>query len=137
MPNLTETAFLLERPYPGEYYSRALIGEYCRGLLDLGAENVIITDVSFSPEETGIALLSRSGRENEPEFLFRSRFDGVFHGTGDVFASFVLAGLLQELPLKAAAEQALDLTHESIEWTLREKQPLRYGGQFERVLKKL
>lgn len=137
VPNLTEAAFLLERPYPGEYCSRALIGEYCRGLLDLGAENVIITDVSFSPEETGIALLSRSSRENEPEFLFRSRFDGVFHGTGDVFASFVLAGLLQELPLKAAAERALDLTHESIEWTLREKQPLRYGVQFERVLKKL
>ena len=137
VPNLTEAAFLLECPYPGEYCSRALIGEYCRGLLDLGTENVIITDVSFSPEETGIALLSRSGRENEPEFLFRSRFDGVFHGTGDVFASFVLAGLLQELPLKAAAERALDLTHESIEWTLREKQPLRYGVQFERVLKKL
>ena len=61
----------------------------------------------------------------------------MFHGTGDVFASFVLVGLLQELPLKAAAERALDLTHESIEWTLREKQPLRYGVQFERVLKKL
>lgn len=136
VPNLTEAAFLLERPYPGERCDRALIGDYCRGLLELGAENVIITDVSFSPEETGIALLSRSST-SEPEFLFRSRFDGVFHGTGDVFASFALAGILQAMPLKAAAERALDLTHESIEWTLREGQPLRYGVQFERVLKKL
>lgn len=136
VPNLTEAAFLLERPYPGERCDRALIGDYCRGLLELGAENVIITDVSFSPEETGIALLSRSSA-SEPEFLFRSRFDGVFHGTGDVFASFALAGILQAMPLKAAAERALDLTHESIEWTLREGQPLRYGVQFERVLKKL
>ena len=136
VPNLTEAAFLLERPYPGERCERALIGDYCRGLLELGAENVIITDVSFSPEETGIALLSRSSA-SEPEFLFRSRFDGVFHGTGDVFASFALAGILQAMPLKAAAERALDLTHESIEWTLREGQPLRYGVQFERVLKKL
>ena len=136
-PNLTEAAFLLDRPYPGEHYDRTLIGDYCRGLLDLSAENVIITDVSFSPEETGIAILSRSSQQNEPEFLFRSKFDGVFHGTGDVFASFALAGLLQDMPLKPAAERALDLTHESIEWTLREGQPLRYGVQFERVLKKL
>ena len=93
--------------------------------------------MSFSPEETGIAILSRSSQQNEPEFLFRSKFDGVFHGTGDVFASFALAGLLQDMPLKPAAERALDLTHESIEWTLREGQPLRYGVQFERVLKKL
>lgn len=137
VPNLTEAAFLLDRPYPGEHYDRTLIGDYCRGLLDLSAENVIITDVSFSPEETGIAILSRSSQQNEPEFLFRSKFDGVFHGTGDVFASFALAGLLQDMPLKPAAERALDLTHESIEWTLREGQPLRYGVQFERVLKKL
>ena len=41
------------------------------------------------------------------------------------------------MPLKPAAARALDLTHESIEWTLREGQPLRYGVQFERVLKKL
>jgi len=54
VPNLTEAAFLLDRPYPGEHYDRTLIGDYCRGLLDLSAENVIITDVSFSPEETGI-----------------------------------------------------------------------------------
>lgn len=119
VPNLTEAAFLLDRPYPGEHYDRTLIGDYCRGLLDLSAENVIITDVSFSPEETGIAILSRSSQQNEPEFLFRSKFDGVFHGTGDVFASFALAGLLQDMPLKPAAERALDLTHESIEWTLR------------------
>ena len=137
VPNLTEAAFLLDRPYPGEHYDRTLIGDYCRGLLDLSAENVIITDVSFSPEETGIAISSRSCQQNEPEFLFRSKFDGVFHGTGDVFASFALAGLLQDMPLKPAAERALDLTHESIEWTLREGQPLRYGVQFERVLKKL
>lgn len=137
VPNLTEAAFLLDRPYPGEHYDWTLIGDYCRGLLDLSAENVIITDVSFSPEETGIAILSRSSQQNEPEFLFRSKFDGMFHGTGDVFASFALAGLLQGMPLKPAAERALDLTHESIEWTLREGQPLRYGVQFERVLKKL
>ena len=137
VPNLTEAAFLLDRPYPGEHYDRTLIGDYCQGLLDLSAENGLITDVSFSPEETGIAILSRSSQQNEPEFLFRSKFDGVFHGTGDVFASFALAGLLQDMPLKPAAERALDLTHGSIEWTLREGQPLRYGVQFERVLKKL
>ena len=38
------------------------------------------------------------------------------------------------MPLEAAAELALDLTHQSIRLTLEGGEPLRYGVQFERVL---
>lgn len=131
-PNLTEAAFLLERPYPGERYDRKLIARYCRELLDMGPENAIITDVSFSPGETGVAMQSRAMAE--PCFLFRTRLPGTFHGTGDVFASFALAGLLQEMSLEKATERALNLTHRAVELTLQEGEPLRYGVQFERVL---
>lgn len=135
VPNLTEAAFLLGREYPGEGYAPALVADYCRGLLALGVENVVITDVSFDPAQTGVAIMDR--RMAEPSFLFRSRFEGVFHGTGDVFASFLLAGLLRGLQLAAAAKKALDLTHRAIELTLQEGEPLRYGVQFERVLPEL
>lgn len=135
VPNLTEAAFLLDRPYPGEGYDRALIADFCRGLLALGVENAVITDVAFDDAETGVAILCRGMAE--PMFLFRSRFAGVFHGTGDVFASFLLAGLLNAQPLEAAARMALELTHEAIEITIAQGEPLRYGVQFERVLPRM
>lgn len=135
VPNLTEAAFLLDRPYPGERYDRALIADFCRGLLALGVENAVITDVAFDDAETGVAIMCRG--MTDPVFLFRSRFPGVFHGTGDVLASFLLAGLLNAQPLEAAARMALDLTHEAIELTIAQGEPLRYGVQFERVLPRM
>ncbi|MDD3335911.1 MAG: pyridoxamine kinase [Eubacteriales bacterium] len=132
IPNLTEAAFLLNQPYPGQCYTQALIADYCRALIALGTENVVITDVTFDPEQTGVALMSR-GME-APIFLFRQRFHQVFYGTGDAMASFTLAALLNGKQLADAVELALDLTHEAIEYTLEDGEPLRYGVQFERVL---
>lgn len=132
VPNLTEAAFLLDKPQPGDRYDRALIVDCCRELTALGVDNAVVTDVTFDPAQTGVAILSRGMAE--PVFLFRRRFDRVFHGTGDVFASFLLAGLMNGMTIVPAAEMALDLTHEAIELTLGEDQPLKYGVQFERTL---
>ena len=132
VPNLTEACFLLGEPYPGEAADEAFISSLCLKLSELGPENVVITDVNFRPAQTGVALYSR-GME-APTYLFRSRFDRVFHGTGDVFASFLLGALMNDQPLKEAVDTALDFTHESIRVTLNSGEPLRYGVQFEQVL---
>ncbi len=135
VPNLTEACFLLNRPYPADGCTPELAAELCSGLLALGAENVVITDIAFSPEHTGLAI--QSSHMPQPVFQFRSRFDGVFHGTGDVFASFLLAGLMSNRTVQDAAAMALELTHEAIAVTLDGGQPLRYGVQFEKVLPRL
>lgn len=135
VPNLTEACFLLDKPYPGGDCTPELVAGLCRGLLELGVENVVITDIAFSSEHTGVAIQSR--HMPQPVFQFRSRFDGVFHGTGDVFASFLLAGLMNDRTVQDAAAMALELTHEAIAITLQGGQPLRYGVQFEKVLPKL
>lgn len=135
VPNLTEACFLLDKPYPGGDCTPELVAELCRGLLELGVENMVITDIAFSSEHTGVAIQSR--HMPQPVFQFRSRFDGVFHGTGDVFASFLLAGLMNDRTVQDAAAMALELTHEAIAVTLQGGQPLRYGVQFEKVLPKL
>ena len=132
VPNVTEASFLLDEPYPGENAGEEIISDFCRRLLELGPENVVVTDVNFRAGQTGIALLRR-GME-KPVYLFHQRFEGVFHGTGDVFASFLLGGLMNDLPLEKAAETALEITHASIVETLKSGEPLRYGMQFEKVL---
>ncbi len=135
VPNLTEACFLLGRRYPGDDCTPAFVAELSQELLTLGPENVVITDVAFSPEHTGLAIQSK--QMPQPVFQFRSRFEGVFHGTGDVFASFLLAGLMAGRTVQDAAALALELTHEAIAITLKGEQPLRYGVAFERVLPKL
>jgi len=132
VPNITEASFLLQEPYPGDSAEEAVISDFCRRLLALGPENVVITDVNFRPGETGIAILRR-GMQN-PLYLFHQRFEGLFHGTGDVFASFLLGALMNDQPLEKAAETALDLTHAAIVETVRDGEHLRYGMQFEKVL---
>lgn len=132
VPNLTEAALLLGEPCGDEPPTHRRVGELCRRLCELGPQNVVITDVSFSPRETGAAIYRRGMAE--PVFSMRERFEGVFHGTGDVFASFLLAALMNDRPLEDAAELALDLTHQSICLTLASGQPLRYGVQFEQAL---
>ena len=126
---------MLDAPYRPSGYGRAHISSIVRDLAALGPQNVIISDVSFDTAQTGIAVYQKGW--DEPHFFFTSRYEGVFHGTGDVFASFLLSALLAGKPLIPAARLALRLTHESICLTLAENQPLRYGVQFERVLPSL
>ena len=132
VPNLTEAAFLLGEPYPGDHADRATVKRLCERLCALGPDNVIVTDVSFDPEYTGAAVFRRD--MDEPVFLCHERFPGVFHGTGDVFASFLLGAILNGLSPEAAAALALRLTRHSIRLTLDGGEPLRYGVRFEQAL---
>jgi len=132
VPNVTEAAFLLDEPYPGEHAGEEIISGFCTRLVELGPENVVITDVNFEPGKTGIAFLRRGMQK--PLYLFHERFEGLFHGTGDVFAAFLLGSLMNDQPLETAAKTALELTHAAIAETVKGGEHLRYGMQFEKVL---
>ena len=132
VPNLTEAAFLLNEPYPGEAADEACISRFCEKLIALGPENAVITDVHFREGETGVAILSRG--MDKPVYLFRERFPHVFHGTGDVFASFLLSALMNGQSLVQSVNTALDLIQQAIRETLMDGEPLRYGVPFEEVL---
>lgn len=135
VPNLTEASLLLGVPYCESGYTESYIRSLAKNLTGLGPDCVVITDVSISATEIGIAVYSKA--DDSFHLLFKPRFEGIFHGTGDVFASFLLSGLLGGLPLLDAAQLALDCTHDSIRITLDGGEPLRYGVQFEKVLPKL
>lgn len=132
VPNLTEACFLLELPYPQAGADNAFINRVCQGLLAMGPENVVVTDVNLRPGQTGVALLRRG--MTRPEHLFQKRYNRLFHGTGDVFASFLLGALMNGQSLERSVQTALDITHLAIVETLRSGEPLRYGVQFEKVL---
>lgn len=131
-PNFTEASFLLGRPYLAGGYDAAYVEDVASGLAALGPESVVITDVQIEDGQAGIAVYQKKSRAFR--LLYKPRFDGVFYGTGDVFASFLIACILNGQPLEKAAQTALDCTHESILFTLKGGEPLRYGVQFELAL---
>jgi pyridoxine kinase len=135
IPNFTEASFLLGRPYIAQGYNAAYVQTLAAELAALGPQSVVITDIHIEDGQTGIAVYQKA--DQVFSLFYKEEFQGVFHGTGDVFASFLIACILCGLPLEKAALTALNCTHEAIRLTLKDGEALRYGVQFEKVLPQL
>jgi pyridoxine kinase len=134
-PNFTEASFLLGRPYIAHGYDEAYVQTVAEDLAALGPQSVVITDVHLKEGATSVAVYQKADRAFE--LFHRQEFEGVFHGTGDVFASFLIACLLNGLDLQKSTATALDCIHKAIRLTLQSAEPLRYGVRFEEVLPSL
>ena len=129
VPNLTEAAFLLGEEFYDGPYDRPYIESLLQRLSALGPRMVVLTGVWFSPGLLGAAGLDRdTGRVT---YAFSPRVEGYYHGTGDIFASALLAGLLNDLRLRDAMQLAVDFTSGSIRRTREAGTDRRYGVNFE------
>lgn len=132
VPNLTEAAFMLEEDYVGDNYSQDYVEKILRKLSDMGAKKVVLTGISFDPAKLGAACYDRE--TDQISYAFNERVDGYFHGTGDVFGSTLLSGLLNNFSLAEATQIAVDYTLKCIQLTVAGNQERRYGVCFERAL---
>ena len=132
VPNLTEAAFLLDEPYIGDKYDRPYIEGLLKRLTALGTPKIVLTGVSFESGMLGAACYdSVSG---ETGYFALKHIDGYFHGTGDVFGSSLLSGLMSGQSLAAAMETAVKYTHRCITLTVEAGMERRYGVCFERAI---
>lgn len=132
VPNMTEAAFLLDREYFHGPYTKEYIEETLRELSEMGPRKIVLTGVHFEENTIGAASYDRD--ENTVHYYFRNRVEGMFHGTGDVFASALTAALLRGKSLQDATEIAVNFTVDSIERTAMGGTDHRYGVDFERGL---
>ena len=132
LPNLTEAAFLLKEPYVGEGYDKSYIETLVRRLSALSEGNVVLTGVSFDKTKLGVAAYHRG--TDSVHYYFENRIEGSFHGTGDVYASAFVGGLLRGFSLEEAAELAVDFTVQAIRSTLPDRKEHWYGVKFEQAL---
>lgn len=132
VPNLTEAALLLNEPYRPGPYTRAYIEGLLRKLSLLGPEKVVLTGVYFKEEELGAATYDR--KTNLIKFIFAQKIPGYYHGTGDIFASSLLSGLLNDFTLNKATEIAVNFTTESIQRTYEANTDYRFGVNFEQSI---
>lgn len=134
LPNITEASAMLGTEYKSEY-DEDYIRELCEGMVKLGAKNVVITGVSFAPEKIGAAVYSGSADGNgKLEFCFEDKVNVNMHGTGDVFASSFLGGLMNGLTPLEAASGAAKFTRNAILNTMDSPEHF-YGVNFEGVLR--
>jgi len=135
VPNLTEAALLLGEEYKEGPYNKEYIESVLKKLGGIGAKKVVLTGVYFDNERLGAA--GYDVVTNEISYAFSKKIEGVYHGTGDVFASALLSALLSGQPLWNAMQIAVDFTSQSIARTKHAATDTRFGVNFEEGLQSL
>lgn len=127
LPNLTEAALLVGDAPKLEGYTEKEIETLIAKLHAIGAKNVVLTGVSFRPDELGTAV--SDGRTIQ--YDFNSRLASMFHGTGDVFASVFAGAILRGRSAFESAKLSADVVCEAIKAT---DSGHWYGVSFEKVI---
>ena len=131
VPNLTEASLLTGLPYRTEQ-DESYIKEMLLALSQLGPRYVALTGVSFEKGRLGVMYYDR--KEGTYGSYFTEHLPASFHGTGDVFASTCVGGLMRGLPLGEALALAADYTVECIRQTLEAPDARWYGVEFESAI---
>ncbi|MBQ5588167.1 MAG: pyridoxamine kinase [Selenomonadales bacterium] len=133
VPNITEACFMLGEPYQEGPYTQ----EYIDGLLDrlaekIGAPQIVLTGVMYDKDKIGAAIYDT--RTGEKGYASTHYLPYSMHGTGDVYASALLGGLMNGYDLQRSAQIAANYTVESMEETYQTRDDLRYGVNFETTI---
>lgn len=135
-PNLTEAAFLLDEEYQGEEVSMEYAFSLAKRLSLLGPETVVITGIKSKGGMSSACLNHTTGKET----WVTERLEGgelPASGTGDLFASILLGGLLRGNPLEAAVKTAMAFIADAIALSYNSGAGISGGIPFEPILYKL
>lgn len=135
VPNLTEACLLLNRPYIGADYNKEYITEMVQSLAKFSGAQVVLTGVSFTPGRIGAVCYHPTS--GELDYVDNLKIEGHFAGTGDIFASGLLAGIENGFSLTKSAQIAVDYTYLSIKHCIEIGNERKYGVAFERAIPSL
>ncbi|MCL2055779.1 MAG: pyridoxamine kinase [Oscillospiraceae bacterium] len=131
-PNVTEAAFLLGSEYP----RAPITAEKAKGMLarlgELGPERVVITSVSLAD-----GSMANLGYDRSRAAYWRVNYSHVpaaYPGTGDIFASVLVGGLLTGDSLPIAMDRATKFTEITVKTTYGFGTDTRFGVMFEKSL---
>ena len=99
-----------------------------------GAERVIVSQLMRSPGVYFDVAKDKSGRELS---YSHTLLPVSYHGTGDIFSSAVVGGLMRGLGLREAGVIAADFVSRCIEYTSSQPDAPWYGVEFEALLPEL
>ena len=134
-PNLTEAAIILGREWEGTDLTDDQAREMIEALLEKGAKNVVLKGIQREGETQ---IRNFVGGENCEVFEVHNEFVPYYlHGTGDLYASALLAAIMAGRSLWEAAWFAGDLTSQAIEVSTKQPNFQERGVSFEPLLGKV
>ena len=135
VPNITEALFLLGEDYKEGPYTEEYILNLMKRLSEIGAKQIVLTGVYFDDGRLGAASYDKN--TDEVSIALSEKIEGYYHGTGDVFASALIAALVNGLSLPKATVIAVNFTVGSIKRTKIAGTDIRFGVNFEEGLPEL
>lgn len=133
VPNMTEAAFLTGTAYRPDLKDEKEILHLCEQLMQLGPKKVVLTGIR--PEEGHLGAACFDGKKLH--IYAPPHVPKQYDGTGDVFASVLLGGLMQGDGLERAMERAADFTRLCVEKSLENGTDMHHGVDFELCLHEL
>ena len=130
LPNITEACFLTNNKYQSDQ-DDLFINYLISDLYRLGAKNIILTGVSDDPESLG--AVAYDGMQKIT--VLKEWVEKSYHGTGDIFSSLVVAGIMNGLDIKTNLDIATDFIVDSIYNTMDDPNH-DYAVKYEPILKK-
>lgn len=128
LPNITEACLLTGLEYKEEY-SEDYIISLLNSLKDLGAKTPVITGVMCEGKIGAVGL-----ENGKIVGVFGEKQPKSYHGTGDIFSSVAVAGIMNGEPLEKVLRRAVDSVIDCIKVT-SDDETHNYGVKFEQVLR--
>ena len=133
-PNLTEAAIILGEEWHGQNISEDEARRIIEALLEKGAKNVILKGIDRGD---GIIRNYVQGEQNEFAETRNELLPYMLHGTGDLYASCLLAAIMAGKTLLDAAQFASDFVAEAMVLTNEQPDFRTRGVSFEPLLGKI
>ena len=139
-PNLTEAAIILGEPIGEEWGGTDIPDEEAhrlvRALLDKGAKHVVLKGVKRAGESVVRNFVGSQGATDIVE-VSNEYLPYLLHGTGDVYASCLLAALMAGHTLEEAVAFAGDFVHDAMIVSAEQPHFQERGVSFEPLLGKV
>ncbi len=133
-PNLTEASIITGIPYAGQDVDEAYVRRMTDALLGMGAKSVVLKGVVHEGEKIIRNYVAVAGAGGAPEEVSGELLPYMLHGTGDLFASGLVAAIYAGESLLSAVRFASELVRHAMQITPEQPDYEVRGVSFESVL---
>lgn len=135
-PNLTESCMLTDTVYPVSQPSGSFLHETAEKLMEMGPSKVAITGISKGNRVYNYCGEMQNGKPHF--FTYETPFNGESRpGTGDIFASILMADAVSGLDFEASVKKAADFIRTCVNASSQAGVPVKEGVIFENYLSAL
>lgn len=134
-PNITEAVFMLGEEYVAGPYTKEYVDGLLLRLAKITSGSIVLTGVYFDNQKLGAACYN--AKSKRISYYFAKTIHKMYHGTGDLFTSSLLAAYLCGKTLEKATKVAVGFTALCIKDTKENFPDMWYSVNFERNILKL